>query len=246
MSRADGTLALSDALDIIEFLHTHKCFTPPTDVVGAAISFICIEPVPGEVWEYLPSELYWSENILPRYPPLINPEVLEPLILSRRNLEVFEETYPPVAGRAGGKVNISWADVWDTHVLTVAGRKVLQLFYLKRHCLKFENLPVISLALMDQYSHNSHLLQSFIVSNSEVLLQPLKSYTKWLKSLHVGIRTTATFPGLRERFSSEEQRCLYGVDSTVGRSELLSPDHANELLMRLQDPTLRADRKSVV
>jgi len=240
MSHADGTLAIRPTLDIMQVIEGEGLYSAPLSTRGAAITYVVVSPTPGEVWEFLPSSLYWEATDLQLYETLPNPQAGAGFRFTRQALEQMETAFPPVRGRAGGKVNVNWADIWVPGVVSKRGKEMLSLLHHNRDLLNMESLPAISLILLDSYSSAAHIIVDFIIANASVLLEDLKTITKWLKTIHVGIRTTRTFPGLNRMLTPAEQRCLYGLDSIVGRSEDLRLDTKAEVLMRLEDPSVRA------
>lgn len=161
--------------------------------------------------------------------------------------KALEESFMPVTGRAGAKVFIP------------------DLSYLKHilnECTDRELLLQIIKNLLEMTGHDwglttvHGLLLSTIVDNAggdilvmlamrkEVYNPSLAKAAKELKAIHTSGRLFYSLTGVAKRFYPVNRgrafaRCIYGLDTIVGRSDKLPLDSKGEMLMRTVDPFTR-------
>nr|QMU26429.1 RNA-dependent RNA polymerase [Rosellinia necatrix mycovirus] len=240
-----------DTLTIFtSIVRTYNVNSPPTDLVGACVRYLLLDPPPSEVWEYIPPSFYWEEVladydlVVPTLASYTDPvKIPSTKFDAKLTANLLSEAYPETSGRAGGKVNLTISDVILSGSLTQRGRLMAtELASLSKVAnAEFESVTIISLLLLDQFSIYSWMHSDLIRTNLATLLpQKLQVLNKINKVCHLGIRMTHSFPGAACQGPSDFLRNMYGLDVIVGRSEYLPLDVPAEMRMRMKDPSIRA------
>ncbi|UTS95839.1 RNA-dependent RNA polymerase [Rugonectria rugulosa dsRNA virus 1] len=158
----------------------------------------------------------------------------------------FEANYPPVAGRAGGKVFVEGGDL----PILVKGsiyREALAYEILaagpKNSLELITPLALISIGHVVDYGEELELMLFQI--RSLLLYGDINMAAKILKTCHSIGRQSFSFPGtpskgLNSVLRRDWARLVYGLDVVVGRSEKLKLDFFSEMKMRAIDPVVRA------
>jgi len=227
---------------------------PPTTGPQALVRWIFLEPCPCEVWLHLNAALEWHSRFEPFWEEVPSLLVRDPAQLAvppssqnlnREEVQALQALHPPVAGRAGGKVHLRIDDVLHRGVPSATGRQLARL--LSRIDNGWEEVAVIGLVLLDQFSPPAGRIQQWLLQHPDALALPLKRWVKFCQVWHNCIRMTATFPALLDPchvvpdvVGYEGARMLYGLETTVGRSTQLGGyAPVEEIRMRLADPSLR-------
>jgi hypothetical protein len=220
----------------------HHFNLPPTDITGAILRWIFMEPLPVEVSHFLPWRLLWA-TLADDFPFILDNHcspTLKPTPPSSQVAVAMDTLYPPTGGRAGAKVNLTLSDVIHSGALSKTGK--IMLTYLLKYGAQndWESTSVSALLLLDTFSGQAKRVSQFLFDHPAVFSLPFTQYVKLMKGLHTGIRVFGMFPSDQQpTLSPEHQRQLYGLDTIPGRSDALQLDIPNEIAMRMKDPSIR-------
>nr|QOL11122.1 RNA-dependent RNA polymerase [Botrytis cinerea RNA virus 1] len=167
--------------------------------------------------------------------------------LSGRDKELLTTSYPKNSGRAGGRVHLTLEMLLKTS-LEPAQRAILLGFLKHRNAGNdFEQVFITTVALLPFLEGPAGRdLTLFFLRNMPVICTlTTDQVAKWLKAAHAHARIFQSLPGLAlPAITIQEIRMygdlIYGLDSLVGRSELMKLDFTAELFMRTADPIRRA------
>nr|QUE49102.1 MAG: RNA-dependent RNA polymerase [Sclerotinia sclerotiorum fusagravirus 2] len=167
--------------------------------------------------------------------------------LALADREQLLASYKPNAGRAGGRIHLSLEQLVRTSLLP-AQRALLLAFLRGRHAGNdFEEVFISTVALVPYLEGSAGVdLTLFFLRNLPVITTlSTNAAAKWLKAAHAYTRIYQCMPGLAlPGLHVQEIRAygdlVYGLDSLIGRSELMKLDFTAELLMRTADPIERA------
>lgn len=235
-------LGVQTGFNVSRSVREYRLATPPANAAEALIRWVFLEPCPREVWEYLspiiPYGAIVAEFQLARKLGRDLPGADQ---LNRRTIDDLCRLHPPTAGRAGGKVNLTLADVLHRLNLGQTGRALAK--QLSNIANGWEEVTVLGLLLCDMFSEYGGTFQRWCRAHPGVLSSDVRTWVKLCKALHVFTRTTCYFPqpdGSLAYIGPEGARLAYGLDSIVGRTEQ-NPgyDPVSEIRMRLVDPTRR-------
>nr|QUE49183.1 MAG: RNA-dependent RNA polymerase [Sclerotinia sclerotiorum dsRNA mycovirus-L-WX2] len=157
------------------------------------------------------------------------------------------DAYPKNAGRAGGRIHLS-LDALLRSSLTTPQRALLFGFLRGKHAGNdFEEVFVTTVALLPflEGAAGVDLTLFFLRNMSTITTLSTNDAAKWLKAAHAYTRIYQCMPGLAlPGLLTQQIRAygdlIYGLDSLIGRSELMKLDFTGELLMRTADPIQRA------
>jgi hypothetical protein len=154
------------------------------------------------------------------------------------------DLYPLVQGRAGAKVFVRPSN------LNVLGRprglqgRLLDRI-INREVGDWEQVLPTALLLLNNLEAGGSDIILFLLSTPFFWKMKTGEVAKYMKSLHASIRTIHSIPGyMLTSYQQSEMRTwarhLYGLDTIIGRSELVPIDVGAEQVMRTADPVLRA------
>nr|QED42930.1 putative RdRp [Monilinia virus D] len=157
------------------------------------------------------------------------------------------DAYPKNTGRAGGRIHLS-LDALLRSKLTTPQRALLFGFLRGKSAGNdFEEVFVTTVALLPflEGAAGVDLTLFFLRNMPTIVTQTTNDIAKWLKAAHAYTRIYQCMPGLALPGLLIPQiraygDLVYGLDSLVGRSELMKLDFTSELLMRTADPIQRA------
>jgi hypothetical protein len=222
---------------------TFKLDSLPTNCSEALIRWVILEPAPSEIWEFIPTMLFWLPILEPFSGALGFSKPVNVSSGSHSDFDLLAAKYPPVGGRAGGKTNVHIDDLKFSKVLTRMGLTMLATLNQFSNN-DWEETAAVALVLCDTFSEPMAVcFVPFLLSHPGFCSLPLLDYVKFLKAIHTGVRVTRSFVPNDDHdihLTREGSRLLYGIDCITGRSQHLKMDIPKEMFMRMRDPSIRA------
>jgi hypothetical protein len=154
------------------------------------------------------------------------------------------DVYPEVTGRAGGKVFIRPKTLAALGPPQGVARALLRRTLENANRVDWQQVFVVNLQLLQYLDKVGNDLIWYLLQDNKLWGYNTVDLAKYFKNLHAAIRVTHIIPGYLYRFTKSVRardwaRRLYGLDTIVGRSELMSLDFTGELIMRAADPVIR-------
>jgi len=228
---------------------------PPSEHLSAIIGYCILQPTPGEIYQFIPPLAFISDpNLRKLYtsskdtPPYIDIDTEPPLSAIHALFEKLDKYYPPLAGRAGKKSNLSVQDL--ERIVRGLGKGILRTRLLRMAtalCICYERLPNNWGGLVATSFCLVHFMSGEMFRVHFLLLQlityptlsDVNALAKTLKNLHHLFRVCKLDPFSNQSLTDDQVRQLYGIDVIIGRHDLLEYDAKKDILTRLIDPTLR-------
>jgi hypothetical protein len=150
--------------------------------------------------------------------------------------------FPEVAGRPGGKVFIRPQNLRSLGQPKGLGAYLTDTLISCRN--DWEQILPTSLILSQFLDIGGDDLIFYLLQRSDFWKMSTLEVSKFLKTLHLSIRVGFTLPGYAKKFSQahyarEWSRHLYGLDTIIGRSDLVPVNVGAEQVMRTGDPVYR-------
>lgn len=222
--------------DYFAIYNDYNFDSPPNDLLGAALRYIYLNPVPSEVWRFLDATIMLEGAGLPAtyFEDLTHVSAAPP---KRNRYSELDVLYPLNSGRPGGKVHATASGVASACHPHQLSRDISAR--LLNSTNDWENVIASSLILLPLTSPmGGPALAQLLLADSEFWLLPYVDATKRLKAIHTFIRVTKTAPLLSNGtfaltpLTNDQSTEFYGVDSLAGPSEKLKLDTFDEILMR--------------
>lgn len=171
--------------------------------------------------------------------------------LPRGYVQVLEDKYPKNRGRAGGKILLDWHAL-PTYIDKPGVRTIVK--HLIHANNNWEMVAALCLTLLPLVTATGKDLAIFLDSTSTssrrralgqgVFNLDFLTYTKTMKALHTQGRMASRLMGYRYLHHPQSTGrvwgdAIYGLDTLAGRSEDYPANFADEVVMRVVDPTIR-------
>jgi len=233
-------LSLLEACEFNQLVAAFNLDSKPSNPLSASIGYAIFDPYPSDAADYLPFRLTMQsiDAILPTRIQSAEVDIhVAPRRFSFNDAERLSTLYPPVPGRAGAKTH---ATIIDMHRALSSDPEYHVMFnaLLANGNNDWEASIACSLLGLHRASAQSFRIASLLVNNPGFFKLDFVVAAKYLKELHTLYRVYRACPSTGDFLNTEQLRHLYGCDVLSCRNEKFKYEPAEEIVMRMADPTL--------